>query len=221
MPQKRLTPPSLYIISDRKLCSSLPEVFAEIAKEAPRGSVAFQVREKELSAGALHRLTAEVVERVSPLGALVFVNDRADVAVSAGASGVHLSGRSMSAKDALPLGLLLATSTHNLQQINEAEGSLFCTFGPVYDTPSKRVFGAPVGEEALRGCASLGVPLYALGGITKERVARVLASGAAGIAVISTVLAQRSPVKSALELLEEVSRYYSGSGFLAPWDGAS
>jgi thiamine-phosphate pyrophosphorylase len=197
--------PSLYIISDRRLCADLPAVFGEIAREAPGGAVSFQVREKDLSAEALYRLTAQIVAAVRPSGATVFVNDRADVARCAGADGVHLSGRSMLVKDALRLELLVGVSTHNAPEVDAAASALFCTFGPIYDTPSKRAMGSPVGEGALAICAKRGMPLYALGGVTKEKIPQLLASGASGVAVIAAVLAQQSPVKSALALLEELS----------------
>jgi thiamine-phosphate pyrophosphorylase len=196
--------PRLYLISDRRLCASLPKTFGEIAREAPRGSVSFQVREKDLSAEALYRLTAQIVAAVRPSGASLFVNDRADVARCAGADGVHLSGRSVFAKDALRLGLLVGVSTHNAPEVDAAVGALFCTFGPIYDTPSKRSLGSPVGTAALAACSQRGLPLYALGGVTKEKIPQLLANGAAGVAVISAVLAQPSPVKSALALLEEL-----------------
>jgi thiamine-phosphate pyrophosphorylase len=198
--------PQLYIISDRRLCASLPKTFAEIAREAPRGSVAFQVREKDLSTADLYRLTAQLVEAVRPAGASLFVNDRADIARCAGADGVHLSGRSMFTTDALRLGLLVGVSTHNAPEIDAAVGALFCTFGPIYDTPSKRSMGSPVGTAALATCAKKELPLYALGGVTKEKIPELLANGAAGVAVIAAVLAQKSPVKSALALLEELAR---------------
>ena len=198
--------PPLYIISDRRLCAALPEVFGEIAREAPRGAVSFQVREKDLSAGALYRLTAQIVAAVRPYGATVFVNDRADVARCAGADGVHLSGRSMFAKDALRLGLFVGVSTHNAPEVDAAASALFGTFGPIYDTPSKRALGSPVGVAALAACAKRGLPLYALGGVTKESIPQLLANGAAGVAVIAAVLAQKNPVKSALALLEELAR---------------
>ena len=198
-------PPPLYLISDRKLCPNLPEVFAEIAREAPLGAVSFQVREKDLSAEALYRLTSNIVERVSPFHAPVFVNDRADVALCTGAAGVHLSGRSMRTQDALRLGLLVGVSTHNEAEIDAAAGAHFCTFGPIYDTPSKRSLGAPIGEAALAACARRGAPLYALGGVTRERAPGLLACGAVGVAVIAAVLAQPSPVKSALALLKALS----------------
>src|SRR5688572_29219438 len=97
--------PALYLISDRKLCPNFIEVFTSIASAVPRGSIAFQVREKDLSPRELFTMVSSLVARVHPLGAMVFVNDRVDIALAAKADGVHLSGRSMLAKDAKRLGL--------------------------------------------------------------------------------------------------------------------
>lgn len=195
--------PALYVISDRRLCSP-PEVFEKIAKAAPRGSVLFQVREKDLSARALFTLVEEVVQRVKPFEAKVLVNDRLDVALAAGADGVHLSGRSVSAKEAKRLVSWVGASTHNEEELTRAEGATFCTFGPIYETPSKRAYGRPVGEEALSRAAQRETPLYALGGVALSCVPSVIQRGARGVAVISAVLAQPDPVSSALALIQAV-----------------
>lgn len=186
---------------------SIPEVFGAVARALPRGSVAFQVREKDLSADALVRLVAEVVAEVRPFGAKVFVNDRLDVALAAEADGVHLSTRSVPVSRAARLVPLLGASTHSWEEIKEAEGASFLVFGPVFATPSKASYGPPLGLSALEGAArSAPAPVYALGGITRERVVEVIRRGAAGVALISAVLAAKDPVAEARALWEEIEK---------------
>lgn len=197
----------LYLISDRRLLRSRPEAFEEIARELPRGSVAFQLREKELGGRALFALAEEVLRRVRPYGAKVFVNDRADVARAAGADGVHLATSSIAAGDAARLGLALGASAHSREEICAAEGVDFFVFGPVFETPSKARYGPPVGLAALSAAtAATARPVYALGGVRREVIPELIARGARGVAVISAVLGDPDPPARARELVEAVRR---------------
>ena len=95
-----------------------------------------------------------------------------------------------------PPGFLIGASVHSLAQAHEAvsQGADFLVFGPIYDTPSKRQYGAPQGLAALERVAAASTrPVIAVGGITPERVAEVRAAGAAGIAVISAIIAAACP----------------------------
>jgi thiamine-phosphate pyrophosphorylase len=120
----------------------------------------------------------------------MLINDRADVAASAGA-GVHLTTRSMTAavvRRAFGPSMLIGVSTHSLQEAEEAEqkGANFVVFGPVFETESKMVYGPPVGAEALREVvARVSIPVLALGGINLSNFREPLDCGAAGIAGIS------------------------------------
>jgi thiamine-phosphate pyrophosphorylase len=91
--------------------------------------------------------------------------------------------------------LRIGASVHSLEDAVEAElkGADWVTFGPIYETPSKRPFGPPQGLERLATVScGLRIPVVAIGGITPERVAEVLAAGARGVAVISGILAADS-----------------------------
>ena len=80
-------------------------------------------------------------------------------------------------------------------------------FGPIYDTPSKRQYGAPQGLEALRRiAAAVDRPVVAIGGITPERVRETLAAGAAGVAVISSILASERPADATKAFLDALGR---------------
>jgi len=103
---------------------------------------------------------------------------------------------------------LIGVSTHTPDEARAAgrAGADFVTFGPVYDTPSKRGFGPPVGLEALAGAVeAAGVPVFALGGIGLARVPEVTATGCHGIALISAVLGAPDPGARTAALLDALA----------------
>jgi thiamine-phosphate pyrophosphorylase len=121
------------------------------------------------------------------------VNDRVDVALALGL-GVHLPENALPTRIAralLPPGTLLGRSTHDLAGVQRAreEGADYALLGPIFETPSKRPYGPPLGLEALRaaGQAVAGFPILAVGGITGGRVGSCLDAGAYGVAAIGAV----------------------------------
>jgi len=149
-----------------------------------------QIRERDLPARDLYCLTKAVTERLRGSGALVMVNDRADIAACTGA-GVHLTTRSLTAdvvRASLGPDILIGVSTHNQEEAEAAErgGADFIVFGPVFETASKAQYGEPVGLAALRRVAtSLRIPVIALGGVKPTNFREALDAGAAGVAGIS------------------------------------
>ena len=151
-----------------------------------------QVREKDLETRPLLELLQATVALACGLGPRVVVNDRLDVALAAGAHGVHLSGRSMSAeavRRAVPPDFWIGVSCHSAEDVWAAEkgGADYALLGPIFETASKRIYGPPLGLGVLERAASRlrQMPVLALGGITVERAAECIAAGAAGIAAIS------------------------------------
>jgi thiamine-phosphate pyrophosphorylase len=155
---------------------------------AAAGVDGLELREKDLDDRALYDL-ARLARRRFPPPARLLVNGRLDVALAAGADGVHLPA------DGVPVAplrrrfgprLLLGLSTHRVEEVVAAReaGADYVTFGPVYPTPGKERYGAPPGLGALARAAAAGIPVYALGGVTLERLAEVAAAGAAGAAGI-------------------------------------
>jgi len=138
----------------------------------------------------------------------LLINGRADVALAVGADGVHLTSDDppVAAMRAL-LGpeALIGVSTHHMDDFCRVAGADFVTFGPVYDTPSKRALGRPVGVATLADAVALAPPIFALGGIKLERLDEVAASGCHGVALISQVLADRHPGRRVRGLLETLS----------------
>lgn len=149
-----------------------------------------QIRERDLPARDVLFVTESIAASARGAGARVLVNDRADVAASAGA-GVHLTTRSLAVeavRAAFGTDMLVGISTHTFEEVRAAEesGADFVVFGPVFETASKREYGEPVGVEALRDAATrLTIPVLALGGIHLSNFREALDAGAAGVAGIS------------------------------------
>lgn len=186
--------------------------FDDIKHALDAGVRAIQLREKQLSGRDLLAAAERLRLLTHGYGALLFINDRADVAALAGADGVHLGQGGMSpaaARKVMGEESLVGVSAHNLTEALKAEEDRadFITFGPVYHTPTKSLYGAPLGLGPLKEAAGrLNVPVYAIGGINKDRVDEVVASGASGVAVISAILSSSNVRKSAEELIRELNR---------------
>ena len=149
-----------------------------------------QIRERDLPARDTFFITEATAKSSRGTRAHVLVNDRVDIAESAGA-GVHLTTRSLTVEVVRAVfgpHLLIGVSTHTFEEASAAErgGADFAVFGPVFETPSKREYGSPVGIEALRQVTtSLTIPVLALGGIDLTNFRDALKAGAAGVAGIS------------------------------------
>jgi thiamine-phosphate pyrophosphorylase len=163
-----------------------------IADAASAGVDLVQIRERGLDDSALLSLTREAVAAIRGSSARVLVNDRLDVALAAGAAGVHLRGDSIPSSRARALsgpGFVIGRSVHDEDEAAamEAEGGCdYLLFGTVFPTSSKPPGHRLGGLTALRrACARVRIPVLAIGGISVERMAGVAAAGAAGVAAIS------------------------------------
>jgi thiamine-phosphate pyrophosphorylase len=175
------------------------------------GLPAVQVREKDLSAGDLASLCRRLREPTREHGALLIVNDRADVALAVGADAVQRTHASLTVAEIRAVAekrLRIGASVHSWREAvaAEAEGADWIVFGPIYDTLSKRQYGAPQGLAKLeRVASSVRVPVIAIGGIAPERVAEVRAAGAHGVAAISAILSADSPAIATRRFLEALN----------------
>lgn len=169
------------------------------------GLRAVQLREKDLPGRPLLALAETLRVETARRGALLFVNDRLDIALAVGADGVHLGAASVPpavARRLLPPGALVGLSTHTPDEAAAARDADFCFFGPVYATPSKVGFGPAQGTARLtEAVRAASVPVLAIGGVTAKAVAEVRAAGAAGVAVIRALLAAADPAASTRALL--------------------
>jgi len=194
---------TLYLITDRH---QLPagRTLLETVEAALQGGVrAVQLREKDLAAAELFPLAEALRHLTRRFGARLLINDRVDVAQAVAADGVHLGGHSLPAAVARRLlgpHSLLGVSTHHPAEIAAAaaQGVDFVTYGPVFATPSKLAYGSPLGLESLRlACQNSPLPVFALGGIKPCHLADLSAAGAAGVAVISALIATPDPRSAA------------------------
>ena len=166
------------------------------------GATVVQLRLKHTADGAALELARFAAARARAAGALLFVNDRFDLALLAGADGVHL-GQDDLAPEQLPADararLLVGLSTHTREQLaaSVARPVDYVAFGPIFATGSKRSEYEPRGLEELRAEVSRARrPLVAIGGITAENLAAVRAAGAAAAAVISAVADAADPAQA-------------------------
>ena len=222
--------PALYLITNRHATEGRPlEVVIQGALAGAAdagvtpGTVAVQLREKDLEARALLQLARPLRALTDKYGARFYVNDRIDVALAAGADGVHLGGTSLHPSEvaAIAPALDAAISAHgaaDFARAGESQNLRFAVLGPIFDTPSKRGLGAPLGLDVLAATsrAVTSLPILALGGITVENARACLAAGAAGIACIRAVLSAPDPQKIAFLLCRAILE--SGFPMTAPGD---
>ena len=189
--------PRFYYITDRNSLSvpSEASLIRRVRKIIAWGVDFIQVREKDLSDRRLLDLSRRIVEiaRDTPRDApcRVLINGRADIAVAAGADGVHLTsfGIGISAiRPWIPKNFIVGISVHTMREVRAAcsGGVDYILVGHVFPTASKEVMGAALGVDFLRrACREASAPVLALGGITAEHIPIVLQTGAVGVAGIS------------------------------------
>jgi len=198
--------PFVHLITDGALAPDLRAHLDEVLRGVGPGRVAVHLREKSLGGGALLALAVALAEVCHARGQLLLVNGRLDVALACGADGVHLPANAVGPAEARRLlgpAALVGVSCHSAGEVERAraEGASYATFGPVWETPSKARFGAPVGLARLREASRIGLPLVALGGVEASRAPLAVAAGAAGVAVIRAWLTGPDPVASVRALL--------------------
>jgi thiamine-phosphate pyrophosphorylase len=150
---------------------------------------AIHVRNKFITARELLDLVVWYIAR----GGRVIVNTRADVALAAGAAGVHLPAGSFAPRELraiTPPGFLIGVSSHSRDDLQRAqdEGADYAYLSPVFAPLSKQDVRTPIGLAGFsQAIAGIQIPVFALGGVTPGRLSECLAAGAAGIAGISLV----------------------------------
>ncbi|HUO04533.1 MAG TPA: thiamine phosphate synthase [Candidatus Binataceae bacterium] len=203
----------VYLITDRHAVKSgdLIATCEAVLAAAPAGTVALQVREKDLSGRELYELAFKLRAICKRYGAPMLINDRIDVAMAVEADGVHLPSNSIGpahARKLLGPERLIGVSTHSQEEITAAasEGADFAVFGPVFDPISKGAYRPALGLDALEAaCGTASIPVFALGGITPARARELLDAGAAGVAAIGAILGADSPADAMRAMLAALS----------------
>lgn len=184
--------PVICMITDRRRYGPHWEdaLVDRVAAAARAGVHLIQVRERDLDGGPLTRLVTRCVDAARGTRARILVNDRVDVALAAGAHGVHLPGEALPAarvRSLTPPAFVVGRSVHapgEARDVSDAGGTDFLLFGSVYETSSKPGVTA-AGPRVLAEVAhATSRPVLAVGGVTLERIGLLRAAGAAGFAAI-------------------------------------
>ena len=206
--------PPLYAIVDAVQAArhgwSVPDLAAAYFDGGAR---LVQLRAPRVASGVLDGWCNAVVARAARYGAAVIVNDRADVARLGGAAGVHLGQDDLPVEDVramLGQSGIVGLSTHTPEQVGDALARpvTYVAVGPVYATATKDTGRRPVGLELVRAAAvrAAATPVVAIGGITLERAADVMAAGAGAVAVIGDLLAGGRPTARVRAYVDRLSK---------------
>lgn len=194
--------PRVHVITD--LPYTPPEMIDGIVRT---GVDAVQVRAKHLTDRKLFEFAQDVVRTVGTR-AKVIVNDRLDIALAAGAGGVHLGLDDVpvaQARRLAPRGFLVGGTCRNLGQARQAyaDGADYVGVGPIYPSTTKQGLPEPLGLDALAAISGI-LPAIAISGITTDRVPDVMAAGAHGVAVIAAVSRAADPARAARDVVTAV-----------------
>lgn len=180
----------------------------DVVRAALRGGApAIQLRMKDAPAREMAAVARALLIETRPMGALLFINDRMDVALAVGAEGAHLGQDDLPAAAArriAPSGFLIGVSaeTPELARQAEADGADYVGVGPVYATGSKADAGDAVGTARVTEvAAAVRIPVVGIGGIAIANAGEVIRAGAAGIAVIGAVMRAEDPEAATRTLL--------------------
>lgn len=173
---------------------------------AQAGVDAVQVRAKQATDRELVIWAKSLVSAIRPLGGRVLVNDRLDIALAAGADGVHLGSDDLPvalARAMSPVGFLIGATCRGGDHARQArdDGADYAGVGPVYPTTTKIGLPKPLGLGQLRAAAQV-LPAFAIGGITAARVPEVIGAGARGVAVVGAVWRTADPPAAAAEIAD-------------------
>jgi thiamine-phosphate pyrophosphorylase len=194
----------LHLVTDAALCGPRG-VEAVVAAAVRGGATCVQLREKQLDTRPFVERARALKALLAPLGVPLIINDRLDVALAAGADGVHVGQSDLPPEDVRRLmpHALIGLSVENPEQVRAAADMPVDYLGvsPVFSTPSKQDTAPALGLEGLRAMRALtDLPLIAIGGIDLNNAAQVLAAGADGLAVVRALCAAPDPVAAAQAL---------------------
>jgi len=200
----------LFLVTDRHQTKGRPLV-PLLQRVLTAAAPAIQLRERDLSARELVTLALELQAVTASRRSQLLINDRIDVALALEGVGVHLRSNSLPvsiARQVLGTQRLLGISVHAVEEAVqvESQGADYIVLGPIYETPSKQMFGPPLGIHTLeRACRLVRLPIIGIGGVTAARAREMRRAGAFGVAVITAVLGAADVESATRELLEAVT----------------
>lgn len=203
--------PFLYPIIDTEVCRARGhDPVALAAAYLFGGARMLQLRHKAGSSAVFLELADSLVALARPAGAIVIINDRADIARLSGAGGVHVGQDDLSPADVRKVAgdtAVVGLSTHDVPQIEAAleTDATYIAVGPIFGTTTKDTGYSARGLELLSHAAGRGKPVVAIGGITLDRVPEVVGAGAAGVAVITDLLNGDDPEARTREFIARLS----------------
>lgn len=203
----------LYAVTDRRWLNG--ETLVSQVEKALRGGITcFQLREKEIGNAEFLEEALEIKEVCLRYGVPFIINDNVEVAIKCGADGIHVGQSDMNAGELRRLvgdDMIIGVSASTVEAAIEAvhNGADYIGTGAVFNTSTKED-AKYVDNDTLRNiCASVTIPVVAIGGITRNNILELSGSGVAGAAVVSAIFAQRDLEAAAAELLE-LSRKMAG-----------
>ena len=200
----------LFLVTDRHQTKGRPLV-PLLQRVLTAAAPAIQLRERDLSARELVTLALELQAVTASRRSQLLINDRIDVALALEGVGVHLRSNSLPvsvARQVLGTQRLLGISVHAVEEAVqvESQGADYIVLGPIYETPSKQMFGPPLGIHTLeRACRLVRLPIIGIGGVTAGRAREMRRAGAFGVAVITAVLGAADVESATRELLDAVT----------------
>lgn len=155
------------------------------------------LRERDLPPDARRRLAGDLLDIVRTHGARLSIGADVSLAMAISADGVHLPAKVpvAGARDRLGPGALIGVSAHSLGEVAAAAaaGADYATLSPIFASASKPGYGPPLGPSVLSEAVALGMPVLALGGVTADNASSCMAAGAAGVAVMGTIMGTDDP----------------------------
>jgi len=200
----------LLVVTDRHQTNGRPLV-PLLQQTVNAVAPAIQLRERDLSARELVTLAREVQAVTASRRSQLLINDRIDVALALEGVGVHLRSNSLPvsvARQLLGAQRLVGVSVHTIEEAIqvESQGADYIVLGPIYATPSKQMFGPPLGIHTLeKACRLVRIPIIGIGGVTAARAQQMRRAGAFGVAVITAILGATDVESATRELLEAVT----------------
>jgi thiamine-phosphate pyrophosphorylase len=200
----------LFLVTDRHQTKGRPLV-PLLQRVLTAAAPAIQLRERDLSARELVTLALELQAVTASRRSQLLINDRIDVALALEGVGIHLRSNSLPvsvARQLLGTQRLLGISVHAVEEAVQVEshGADYIVLGPIYETPSKQMFGPPLGIHTLeRACRLVRLPIIGIGGVTAARAREMRRAGAFGVAVITAVLGAADVESATRELVDAVT----------------